>query len=186
MGVVGLDRHVHARQMAGKRAAIGAALLGALARPRRVLLVVVGFGRRNGLLDILERQIELIDPGRASPSAGQIAPAAAGARDAAGAHSATGLDRAPRSRRHAPQAPSQAAPAALRYRSEVEVRSRSRVTANQIRAPSWRTICSLIQWVTVLTKSRSDAARRSRAAGTSPCRRRAQPAAMRSIASHRR
>lgn len=60
MGVLGLDGHVHARQMAGERAAIDAALGGALARPCRIPLVVVGFARRNGLLDILKRQCELV------------------------------------------------------------------------------------------------------------------------------
>ena len=46
--------------MGGKRAAIGAALLGARARADRVLLVVVGLVAGNGLLDVLERQKQLL------------------------------------------------------------------------------------------------------------------------------
>ena len=49
-----------ARQMGGKRAAIDAPLLGTGACSRRVSLVVIGFGGRDGLLDILERQSELV------------------------------------------------------------------------------------------------------------------------------
>jgi hypothetical protein len=60
IGVIGLDRHMHPRQMAGKRATIGTALLGAGARRSRVLLVVIGFAGRNGLLGILERKAQLI------------------------------------------------------------------------------------------------------------------------------
>jgi hypothetical protein len=51
---------MNARQMGGKRATVAAALLGARAPPYRVLFVLGGFGRRDGLLDIFERQIELI------------------------------------------------------------------------------------------------------------------------------
>jgi len=51
---------MHARQMGGKGATVGAALLGALARRRRVPLVVGRFGGRNRLLDILKRQRELV------------------------------------------------------------------------------------------------------------------------------
>ncbi len=58
--VFGLDRHIHARQMGGKRAAIGAALLGTRPCGHRVLLVVVGLVAGNGLLDILERQKQLL------------------------------------------------------------------------------------------------------------------------------
>jgi hypothetical protein len=159
MGVVGLGRHVHARQIAGKRAAIGAALLGALARPRRVLLVVVGFGRRNGLLDILERQIELIRvellraPAKLRPlQLVQEMPQALILRQGLIALHDRGVTL--RKRRRKPRLQH------FDIGPKLRVRSRSRVTANQIRAPSWRTICSLIQLVTVLTKSRSDAARR--------------------------
>jgi hypothetical protein len=35
IGVFGRDRHMHARQMGGKRTAIGPALVGALPRGRR-------------------------------------------------------------------------------------------------------------------------------------------------------
>ena len=59
IGVFRLDRHIDVRQMGGKRAPAGAALVGARAGGRRVLLVV---GRRvagNSLLDILERQLQL-------------------------------------------------------------------------------------------------------------------------------
>jgi hypothetical protein len=51
---------MNARQMGGKRTAIDTALVGTCARGRRVSLVVGGFGGRNGLLDILERQMKLL------------------------------------------------------------------------------------------------------------------------------
>ena len=60
IGVFRRDRHVDMRQMPGKRAAAGAALVGARAGARRVLLVV---GRRvagNRLLDVLDRQKQLL------------------------------------------------------------------------------------------------------------------------------
>jgi hypothetical protein len=60
IGVFGRNHHMNARQMGGKRATIGAALLGTLARPHWVMLVVGGFGYRNGLLDILKRQLQLV------------------------------------------------------------------------------------------------------------------------------
>ena len=60
IGVFGRNRHMNARQMGGKRATAAAALLGARVPPYRVLFVLGGFGRRDGLLDIFERQIELI------------------------------------------------------------------------------------------------------------------------------
>jgi hypothetical protein len=41
---------MNARQMGGKRAAVGATLVGARLCRRRVPLVVVSFGRRDGLL----------------------------------------------------------------------------------------------------------------------------------------
>jgi len=56
----GRDRHIDVRQMGGKRAAIGAALVAARPRRHRIHLVVVGFVCRNDLLDILERQKELL------------------------------------------------------------------------------------------------------------------------------
>jgi hypothetical protein len=60
IGVFGLDRHIHARQMGGKRAAIGTALVGAHPGGRRVLPVVVGLAAGNGLLDVLDRQKQLL------------------------------------------------------------------------------------------------------------------------------
>jgi hypothetical protein len=51
---------MNARQMGGKRATSGAVLLGMLARPHWVMLVVGGFGCRNGLLNILKRQLQLV------------------------------------------------------------------------------------------------------------------------------
>jgi hypothetical protein len=60
VGVFGLDRHIHARQMGGKRAAIGAALFATRPCGRRVLLVVGGLVCGNGLLDILECQKHLL------------------------------------------------------------------------------------------------------------------------------
>jgi len=51
---------MNARQMGGQRATIGAALLGTLARRDWVMLVVGGFGCRNGLLDVLKRQLQLV------------------------------------------------------------------------------------------------------------------------------
>ena len=59
--VFGLDRHMDARQMGGKRAAIGAALFGARARaPPRSACRRRPRSCRNGLLDILKRQGELV------------------------------------------------------------------------------------------------------------------------------
>ena len=58
--VFGLDRHIDARQMGGKRSAIGAALFAARLCGDRVLLVVVGLVCGNGLLDIFERQKQLL------------------------------------------------------------------------------------------------------------------------------
>ena len=60
VGVVGRDRHMNARQMGGQRTAIGAALLGTRVRGHRVPLVILGLRGRNGLLDILERQSQLL------------------------------------------------------------------------------------------------------------------------------
>jgi hypothetical protein len=51
---------MQARQMGGKRATIGAALSGAGASVRLILLVVGGFASGDGLLDILKRQGELV------------------------------------------------------------------------------------------------------------------------------
>ena len=51
---------MNARQMNGKRTTIGAAFIGTLACPHRVMFVGGGFSCRNGLLDILERQLHLV------------------------------------------------------------------------------------------------------------------------------
>ena len=60
VGVIGLDRHMNARQMGWKRAAIGAPLLGACPGGHGILLVVGGFVCRNDLLDIFEGQMQLL------------------------------------------------------------------------------------------------------------------------------
>jgi hypothetical protein len=60
IGIFGRNRYMNARQIDRKCAATGAALLGAGAGTYRILLVVGGFGGRNGLLDILKRQSELV------------------------------------------------------------------------------------------------------------------------------
>jgi hypothetical protein len=65
--ILGCDRHVQARQMGGKRAALAAALLAAAARRRRSLLVAGCLVGRNGLFDILERQLQLLGILRAFP-----------------------------------------------------------------------------------------------------------------------
>jgi hypothetical protein len=51
---------MHPRQVNRERTAINAALGGTGARGNRILLVVLGLAARNRLLDVLERQIELI------------------------------------------------------------------------------------------------------------------------------
>jgi hypothetical protein len=53
-----LDRHIEARQM--KRAAIDAALLARIPASRPILFIISSFVRRDGLLDILERQQQLL------------------------------------------------------------------------------------------------------------------------------
>jgi hypothetical protein len=60
MGVFRFDRHMDARQVGGKRAAVGATLRCSSGRPDRISLVVVGLGGGNGLLDILKRQMQLV------------------------------------------------------------------------------------------------------------------------------
>ena len=59
-GVFRLDRHVDMRQMLRKRAATATALIGARARACRIVLVLGGLGHGNRLLDILERQQQLL------------------------------------------------------------------------------------------------------------------------------
>jgi hypothetical protein len=51
---------MHARQMGGKCAALNAAFIGSDAGRRLILSVGDGFAGRNGLLDVLQRQGELI------------------------------------------------------------------------------------------------------------------------------
>jgi hypothetical protein len=60
VGVFRLDHHIHARQMGGKRSAIGAALFAARPCGHRVLFVVGSLVAGNGLLDILECQKQLL------------------------------------------------------------------------------------------------------------------------------
>ena len=54
------SRHIHARQMGRKRAAIGAARFAARLCSHRALLVLSGFVCGDGLLDIFERQKQLL------------------------------------------------------------------------------------------------------------------------------
>ena len=60
VGVFGLDRHIHARQMGGKRTAIDAALFATRSCGHGVLLVVGGLVAGDRLLNILERQKQLL------------------------------------------------------------------------------------------------------------------------------
>jgi hypothetical protein len=60
IGVFGLDRHIDARQMRWKCAAIGPTHLGTRASSNWVSLVLVRLGGGDGLLDILEGQRELV------------------------------------------------------------------------------------------------------------------------------
>jgi len=60
LGVVGLDRHMDARQMSGKRPAVDSAPLSVSASPSRVSLVVVSLAGGNRLPDILKRQMQLV------------------------------------------------------------------------------------------------------------------------------
>jgi hypothetical protein len=60
LGVVGLDRHMDARQMSGKRPAVDSTPLSVSASPSRVSLVVVSLAGGNRLLDILKRQMQLV------------------------------------------------------------------------------------------------------------------------------
>ncbi len=115
VGVFRLDRHIHARQMGGKRAATGTTLFGTCLGGRRILLVARR-PRRRQLLARYPRVPAAAARDRASPNAGRTAPAATGAIDAAGDRFATAPGRAPQSRRHAPHAPPRPAHAALRCR----------------------------------------------------------------------
>jgi len=184
IGVSGLDRHMHARQVAGKRATIGTALIGAGARSNWVLFVVGSLGARNRLLDVLERQMQLvlIELLRA---AAELRPLQLAQKMSQAVIMREGL-------------------VALRNRS-VTLCARRREKRLQDFDIGWKRIspvghaqhrirfarvcesqyAGLIQLVTALTTPPSDAGHQSHAAGTSPSRRRAQPAAMRSIASRR-
>lgn len=59
-GVVRFDRHMDARQVGGKCAAVGATLRCSSCRPDRISLVVASLGDGNGLLDIFKRQMQLV------------------------------------------------------------------------------------------------------------------------------
>jgi hypothetical protein len=59
-GVLRLDRHIDARQMRRKCAAIGPTLLGTRASSNRVVLVLVRRDDGDGLLDILKCQMQLV------------------------------------------------------------------------------------------------------------------------------
>ena len=69
VGVFRCNRHVDVRQMGRKRTPMGAALLGALASARGILLVLGRLVGGHGLLDILDRQLQLfrIELLRAAP-----------------------------------------------------------------------------------------------------------------------
>jgi hypothetical protein len=58
--VFGLDRHVNARQVGGKRTAIGATLFATRPCGGRVRPIGGGFVRGKGLLDIFERKLQLL------------------------------------------------------------------------------------------------------------------------------
>jgi hypothetical protein len=60
IGIFRRDRHVDMRQMFGKRAASGTASVGVGPSADWVLLVIVGRGAGNSLLDILEREKQLL------------------------------------------------------------------------------------------------------------------------------
>jgi hypothetical protein len=127
---------VDARQMGGKRTAIRAALVAARACGCRVLLVVGSLVAGNGLLDIFQGQSQLLGIELLRTPAElrtlqlpQQVPQAIDLRQR--------LVRARQPLRRARRAPPRSTPAALRCRSEAEVRSRSRPTLNQIRAPLW-------------------------------------------------
>jgi hypothetical protein len=60
VGIFGRNRHVDVRQMGRKRATIGAALVSALACACRILLVLSRLVPGKGLLDVLDRQQQLL------------------------------------------------------------------------------------------------------------------------------
>jgi hypothetical protein len=60
VGIFRRDRHIHAWQMGGKCATVGAALFGPRFGRHRILFVVVGLTPGNGLLSVLQRQLQLL------------------------------------------------------------------------------------------------------------------------------
>jgi hypothetical protein len=60
VGILWRNRHVDMRQMGRKCAAIGASLISALACTRKVLLVLGRLVAGDGLLDVLNRQLQLL------------------------------------------------------------------------------------------------------------------------------
>ena len=82
VGVFRLDRHIHARKTGVKRTAIGAALSGTRSCGHRVFPVVVGSLHGISLLDIFERQKQLLGIQFLRTPA-KLTRAATGARDAA-------------------------------------------------------------------------------------------------------
>jgi hypothetical protein len=60
IGIFGRNRHVDVRQMGRKCTTIGASLISALACARRVLLVLSRLVAGMGLLDVLDRQQQLL------------------------------------------------------------------------------------------------------------------------------
>ena len=60
VGVFRRNRHIDVRQMRGKCTGTAATFVGAVAGARRVLLVLGGLVAGNGLLNVLERQTQLL------------------------------------------------------------------------------------------------------------------------------
>jgi hypothetical protein len=60
VGIFRRNRHIDMRQMRGKCAAAAATFVGAVGGARRVLLVLGGLVAGNGLLDVFERQKQLL------------------------------------------------------------------------------------------------------------------------------
>jgi hypothetical protein len=60
IGIFRLDRHIDVRQVGGQRTTVGATLLGPRLGARRVSLVIGRFLAGSRLLDVFERQVELI------------------------------------------------------------------------------------------------------------------------------
>ena len=187
VGVVGLDRHI-------ARAADGAGSAPRLARrfsararaATWVLLVVGGLVAGNGLLDVLERQKQLLGIELLRTPAelrtlqlAQQMPQAIDLRQRLVALGDRGVTLRTRRREQRMQ----------RFdigRKLIGAISLTRDTESDSRAVVITTMRSLIQLVAALTMSPSAAQRHGHAAATSPSRRRARRAAMRSVASRRR